>query len=122
MNRASFHVLRVGMAITFIWIGLLILKDPSSWSGYIQDWVLGMLPVPAPTVMVVIGILDIVTGVLLLVNILTWPAALYAASHLLIVLVVSGINAITVRDIGLFAAAVALVFDSVPQKYLERFK
>ena len=35
MNRTSFHILRVGLAVTFLWIGILILKNPEAWGGYL---------------------------------------------------------------------------------------
>jgi hypothetical protein len=64
--------------------------------------------------------LDIVIGFLLLVDFLTWLAALLGAIHLIIVLAVSGITDITVRDIGLLAAALAIVIDSLPQSIISR--
>jgi hypothetical protein len=33
MIKTSFHILRVGLAITFLWIGVLIFKNPESWGG-----------------------------------------------------------------------------------------
>ena len=68
------------------------------------------------------AILDIVIGVLLLIDIFTWLAALVGAIHLVIVMAVSGINELTVRDIGLFAGTVALMIDSLPQKVSDKIK
>ena len=107
--KASFHILRVGLAITFLWIGVLILKEPKLWGGYIQPWAQNLLVLPLEKAMIFTAILDIVVGVLLLVDFLTFYASILAAFHLIIVLVVSGINAITIRDIGLLAAAISLV-------------
>lgn len=91
-----------------MWIGVLILQDPADWGGYIQPWALQLLPLPVEQLMTGTGLLDIGIGVLLVANLLTWLAGLVAALHLLGVLVASGINAVTVRDIGLLAAALAI--------------
>ncbi len=122
MKQASFHVLRVGLAITFLWIGILILKSPEAWGGYLQPWAMGLLPLPIEQMMIGTAILDIVIGVLLLVGVWTWIAAALAAFHIAAVLVVSGINAVTVRDIGLLAGTLAVFVESMPPKWQTRFR
>lgn len=114
MKKYSFHILRVGLAITFLWIGVLIFKDPAVWGFYLQPWAANLLPIPLETAMIGTAILDIVIGILLLINVWTWLAALVGAIHLVIVLTVSGINVITVRDIGLLAAVVAIAVNAWP--------
>lgn len=121
MKRSSFHILRVGVAVTFIWIGVLIFKTPEAWGGYLQPWAAGLLPIPITQAMAGTAILDIAIGVMLLVDFFVWIAALIGAIHLIVVLTVSGITDITVRDIGLLAAVLALIIDSLPQEMLKRF-
>jgi uncharacterized membrane protein YphA (DoxX/SURF4 family) len=120
MKKASFHFLRVGMAITFLWIGILIFKDPQAWGGYLQPWVIDILPIPITQTMIITAILDIAIGAFLLIDIFTWFAAFVGAIHLIIVLMVSGITDITVRDIGLLVGVIALMIDSLPQWVLNR--
>jgi uncharacterized membrane protein YphA (DoxX/SURF4 family) len=120
MAKTSFHILRVGLAITFLWIGVLIFKNPESWGGYLQPWAAGLLPIPLEQAMIGTAILDIVIGAFLLIDFLPWLAALVGAIHLIIVLAVSGITDITVRDIGLLVAALALIIDSLPQSIINR--
>ena len=115
MRNASFHILRVGLAITFLWIGILIFKNPEAWGGYLEPWAVGLLPVPLNEAMIGTAILDIAIGALLLADIFTWLAAFIGAIHLVIVLTVSGITDITVRDIGLLAGLIAIFIDSFPQ-------
>lgn len=117
MGKTSFHILRIGLAITFIWIGVLIFKQPEAWGGYLQPWATRLLPVPLVQAMIGAAFLDLVIGVMLLLNRFIWLAGLLAALHLVMVLVVSGVNDITVRDIGLLAASAALLSDS----WLETF-
>lgn len=116
MNKISFHILRIGLAVTFIWIGVFILQQPQAWEGYIQKWALDLLPVPIEQAMRGAAFLDIAIGILLLVNPLVWLAALLGALHLITILAVSGITDITVRDIGLLAASISLFFESIKKK------
>lgn len=111
----SFHILRIGLAITFLWIGIFILKRPEAWAGYLQPWALSLLPIPIEQAMVGTAFLDIAIGVLLLFGSFVWLVALVGATHLITVLMVSGITDITVRDIGVLVAAMALVVDSLPK-------
>lgn len=114
MNKISYHILRVGMAITFIWIGILILKSPESWGGYLQPWAVKLLPVPIKQALISTAVLDITIGVLFLVDWLPWLAGLLASLHLVSVLTVSGITDITVRDIGLLAGCIVIMTESLP--------
>jgi len=114
MKLASFHILRVGVAITFLWIGILIFREPEAWGLYLHPWAANLLPLPLKEAMIGTALLDIAIGALLLIDTLTWLAALLGAFHLVIVLTVSGINAITVRDMGLLAATIALAISAWP--------
>lgn len=122
MHKASFHILRVGMAITFIWIGVLILKSPESWSGYVQPWVVKLLPFSIEQTLIGTAFLDIAVGVFLLIDYFTWIAALAGTLHVATVLVVSGITDITVRDIAIIAGTLALTLEAFPQVLLYKFK
>ena len=68
MNKISFHILRIGLAVTFLWIGVLILRNPEAWSGYMRPWAAGLLPIPLAQAMTGTAILDIIIGVFLLIN------------------------------------------------------
>ena len=122
MKRISFHILRIGLAITFLWIGILILKNPEAWGGYLRPWAAGLLPIPLAQAMMGTAILDIAIGAFLLINFLPWLAASVGAIHLAVILIVSGITDITVRDIGLLAGILALIIDSLPQPIISRIK
>ena len=122
MKKTSFHILRVGLAITFLWIGVLIFKQPEAWGGYLMPWAAGLLPVPIEQAMMGTAVLDVIIGALLLYDFFVWFAALVGVIHLIIVLAVSGITDITVRDIGILAAAIALMADSLPEKFIYKIR
>jgi uncharacterized membrane protein YphA (DoxX/SURF4 family) len=119
-NKLALTVLRITLGITFIWIGILIIQNPEAWGGYIQPWAAKLLPLPLKEMMVGTGVLDIVIGFFIVTNILTWLAGLIGAIHLVIVLITSGINSITVRDIGLLGAAVAVSLATWPKNLIFR--
>ncbi len=116
MKPTAFHVLRIGIAITFLWIGILIFREPEAWGNLLQPWAANLLPVPLREAMIATALLDIIIGVFLLIDVLTWIAGLLGVFHLIIVLTGSGIDAITVRDIGLLAATLALAIHAWPKK------
>lgn len=66
------------------------------------------------------AVFDLIVGFLLLVNVWPWIVSLLAAFHLAVVMIVGGINAVTVRDIGLCAGALALFIEAVPAEWQKR--
>lgn len=119
---ASYHILRVGIAITFLCIGVLIFKEPDYWAGFLQPWAVGLLPVPLREAMIGTAVLDVAVSFFLLIDVLAWVAALAAMGHLVIVLVTAGITEVTVRDIGLLSAAAALCWSDLPEDIKRRLK
>lgn len=120
MKNISRNILRIGLAATFLLIGILILKNPESWGGYLQPWAVSLLPISLNQAIFHAAILDLIIGTLLFMNFLPWLAALVGSIHLVLVLIVSGITDITVRDIGLVSAALAVAIDSLPQSIAQR--
>ncbi|MBI2039228.1 MAG: hypothetical protein HYT22_03050 [Candidatus Niyogibacteria bacterium] len=113
----GFHIVRVGLGITFLWVGVLIFQDPVGWGGFVLPWVRDLLPVPVEQAMLGTAVFDIAVGGLLLVGVWVWWAAILATIHLASVLTVAGIDPITVRDIGLLAASFALAVATWPEKW-----
>lgn len=120
MKITPYYILRIGLAVTFLWIGFLILKNPEAWGGYLQPWAVELLPIPLAQAMMGTAILDIAIGAFLLINFLPWLAALVGAVHLVVIMITSGITDITVRDIGLLGGTLALMIDSLPQTIINR--
>lgn len=114
MHKSSVIILRIGLAITFIWIGMLILKQPAEWGAFIQPWAVKFIPVSITQLMIGTGALDILIGILLLTGSFVWLVALVAALHLIAILIASGVTSVTIRDVGLLAASLALLIDSWP--------
>lgn len=118
MRTSSFSILRVGVGISFLWIGILILRDPLGWGQLILPWAAHLIPGSLTLAMQQTAVLDIIIGFLLIIGVWTWLAGLIGALHLIVVLVTTGISDITCRDIGLLAAAIAIMLESKPFGWL----
>lgn len=113
--RLASVIIRLGLGITFVWIGVLILQNPESWgTGFLRPWAQDLLPVSIADFMRAAAGFDIIVGVWLIAGRAVWIAALLGSFHLVGVLLVSGINAITVRDVGLLSASAGLVALTMP--------
>lgn len=112
MKNYAFHILRVGVAITFLWIGVLIFASPEAWGDLLLPWAAGIMPIPLEQAMLGTAVLDIVIGLFLLIDVHTWFFSLLAALHLVGVLVFVGITPGTARDIGLLAGCLALLLET----------
>jgi len=121
INTTGYHILRVGLAITFIWIGILIIKSPESWGGYLEPWAVSLLPISIKQALIITAVLDIVIGILFLVDSFVWLAGSVASLHLIIILIVSGITDITVRDIGLLAGTIVIMIEDLPNYIRNKF-
>lgn len=119
-NKLSFLTLRIGLGITFLWIGILILKDPVGWGAMAAPKIQNLLPISIKTIMINTAVLDIVIGIFLINNFfpfLIWLAASIGTLHLTMVLIITGIDAITVRDIGLLGGTAAISIKTWPEKF-----
>lgn len=104
----SYFFLRMGLGITFLWIGVDVLRHPDVWIGYLPESV--PLGLTREVALQISGFVDVVLGLALLVQVLPKLMSFVAAAHLLVIIVTSGIDAGLVRNVGLLGAALALTF------------
>lgn len=119
-KNTSYHVLRVAMAITFLWIGLLIFREPIFWSGFVPVYIHDMFTDITPF-MLAVGAFDVIVGLFLLLDWFTFWIALFATFHLFGILLLTGVDETTVRDIGLVGGSLALAMTAAPEKWKKRF-
>ena len=112
MTNKSFLILRIGLAIVFIWVGVAILQRPEVWGGFLAPWAMNLLPFSLHDTMLVVGIFDIIVGALLIIPGTVRLASALAFLRVLFVLIASGITDITIRDVGLLAMSLALFMQS----------
>jgi len=121
MNKQVYaeYILRFGLGVVFIWIGILVLKSPEGWGAYMQPWAQELLISPIKTTMIIAGVADILFGILLFSGKLTWLGALLGSLHLIVIVVTVGLNEIGLRDLGILVGSVALFFLSFPDEWVD---
>lgn len=100
---------RYGVGIVFLLFGIDQTFSPESWFSWLPIWTLD-LPISQLTFITVLGIFNLIVGVLLIVGFLTRIAALLGSLHLLGVIISLGYNDISIRDFGLFLASLSIIF------------
>src|SRR5688500_5526496 len=105
----SHLLMRLGLGVVFLWIGIDILRTPDSWIGFLPPWELP-LGLTKEQMLQANGALDVALGILLMLNKLPRLSATVAALHLAGILVINGVNGVLIRDVGLFGTALALLF------------
>lgn len=113
-DRLAFLLLRTVFTVAPILFGLdkFVGILTSDWARYLAPWIDGIIPGDAGTAMAIVGVVEIVAGVL--VAVLPRLGGLVVAAWLAGIIVslasVGGYLDIALRDFGLLVAALALSF------------
>jgi uncharacterized membrane protein YphA (DoxX/SURF4 family) len=101
-------LLRISLALLFLWFGVNQLYSPANWTGFVPEQISSIIS--AGTIVFLNGILEVILGLTLLVGIYTRLSALILALHLFPIALSMGYSAITIRDLGLALATLSIVF------------
>jgi uncharacterized membrane protein YphA (DoxX/SURF4 family) len=109
-------VLRISLAVMYFYSGVDIMRHPSAW-----HWAIRPLPqfmqdiiqsIGIDTFLTIQGAIEVLFGIILILwflpKVLSTIVALFSAVEMLAILIFTGIDAITFRDIGLLGASFAL--------------
>ncbi|PBO84285.1 MAG: hypothetical protein COA77_10315 [Thaumarchaeota archaeon] len=111
-SAASLLVIRIGLAFTFFWAGYGKASDPAGFGMMLQNMV-GIQPEMATSMALMIGILEIVSGALILSGLLTRPAAMFQVVILIGAMVMFGFDFTTGpaiwKDPTILGVAIGLV-------------
>ena len=114
LPRRSTHIaqllLRIGLAIVFVWFGLHQLYSPQSWTAWIPSWFLNLGWVDAVTFIRGHALVNVALGLLLLSGWQVRWIAIGVTLWLFDIVAVNGFTPETTRDIGLLFASLALAF------------
>ncbi len=99
-------ILRIGLGLTFLYAGLHVIFDSTSWIGFIPHWLQTL--VNPHLFLTIHGIAEIVLGGLILGGLFLQVASLLAFLDLFSILVFYGVDDVTFRDFGLMMAALTL--------------
>ncbi len=132
-KKYSIDMVRIAIALVFLWFGISQIIDPESFLGYIPEWLYQQEPQMmqgfmqfmqrAPNFVYIIillnGIFETIFGILLLIGYFTRIAAFLLALHLLGIAFSLGYNDIAVRDFGLALATASLIFSGAGEISLD---
>ena len=115
MDNAQFRSIYLPLRLTYGLVPLLAGLDKftnllANWANYMSPQVAGMLPVSVPTAMKIIGVVEILVGLMVLSK-LTRVGAYIAAAWLVLIagnLVMLGTFDVAVRDLAMAVGAYTL--------------
>ncbi|BBZ14232.1 Rv2617c family stress response/phage resistance protein [Mycobacterium branderi] len=113
-THSAYLLLRVVFTVAPVVFGLdkffNLLTHPHHWSMYLAPWIDDIVPGSADQCMYLVGVIEIVAGVLVAVapRIGAWVVAAWLAGIIVDLLTLSGYYDIALRDFGLLVGAVAL--------------
>lgn len=116
-ERRAVWFVRLGLAATFLWSGIDMIRHPEIWQGFLPEFVRALLPIPSVAYFAVQGSVEILFALSFLTGVLLRWASLAVALELVGILLFVGIDAITFRDLGLFGGALAVAWTCWDKSY-----
>lgn len=121
LKRYAPAVLRIGLALVFLWFGFNQIFDGQSWLGYLPSFAYS-LPVKPITFIFLNGLFEVLFGSMLIVGIYTRLSSGLLSLHLLGIILSLGYNEIAVRDVGLFFAGLSVFLNGDDDLCLDKAK
>ncbi len=110
--------LRLGLGFTFLYSGTSLFNSPDQWLGFVPGWFARAVDgfISVEFYLRLQGVAEIIVGLLFI----AWFSgkwglrigAFFASVELALIIIFTGLDAITFRDIGLLGAAIALFMAS----------
>ena len=111
-TKYSYLVLRIALAAVFFWFGVHKFLQPEYWlNAWIPTWTIALVEnigIGATQFVYLNGILEILIGLSLLTGVLIKFFSLLGVVILLCIIIFIGISEVTIRDLGLLGALLAL--------------
>lgn len=108
MKSSAPVVLRIGIALVFLWFGAQQLTNVGAWTRLIPESIISMSDLTATTLVHFNGAFEVVFGLVLLVGFFTRITSFLLALHMLSIMFTVGYGPIGVRDFGLSMATIAI--------------
>lgn len=111
MNKYAYLapiVLRIGIALVFLWFGYSQVSDQVQWTAYVPESIVNLSGLKVETLVLLNGLFELIFGAALLVGFWTRTSALLLALHMIEITYIVGFDATGVRDFGLSIAAISV--------------
>ena len=110
METYGHAVTRIGLSGVLLWFGVSQALSPGDWTGSLPDIALAWTGMSATTLVGLNGPVEVACGALLLIGLFTRFVAFVMGMHLVLIAASLGNSAVAIRDWGLAAACLSLVF------------
>lgn len=107
LEKYARPVLRVAMALVFLYFGFQEVTNPEAWVGFVPDFAL-VFGLKATTILLINAILELGLGALMILGLFTRIVSLILSLHLFVIAASLGFNDLAVRDFGLAFATLAV--------------
>ena len=107
----AFLTLRIGFVVLPVVFGLDKFANVlTNWEGYLAPWLVGLLPFSGHTAMLIVGVVEIIAGILIAIKprYAAYVVAFWLAGIIINLLTYPGFYDVALRDFGLLVAALAL--------------
>jgi len=120
LSRYSSSLLRVGIAIVFLWFGFSQIKNPASWTRMVPEYATFLFP--TTTLIYINGIIEIILATLLLMGLYTRIVSFVLGLHLLHIATIVGYGPTGARDFSLAIATFAIFLAGPDDFCLDKLK
>lgn len=101
-------VLRIGLAVLYLWFGFSEILDTASWITWVPEWATALTGLSAHTIVLLNGGFEVLLGGMLAIGIAVRWVAFALALHMLLIVIDIGLTAIGMRDLALALSTLAL--------------
>ena len=101
-------ILRISLAILFLWFGFSQLLDPSAWTSWVPAWAESLTGLEPRMIVLLNGGFEIAMGVLLALGLYARVASVLLGLHLAVLVFEIGLTPIGFRDFAIMGAVFAL--------------
>jgi len=115
----TYWILRIGLGLMYLYSGWGLFFHPDDWSFFVPGWMMDFLAsvsIPLNTYLQFQGSFEFLVGLLLLLWFVRgWfivGIATFAVLEMTAILIFTGIDIVTFRDIVILAAGLALLFET----------
>ena len=103
----AFVILRVSMALVFLYFGFQQVYSPDSWTSFVPEFAI-LSGMTANNIVMINGVLELILGSFLIVGIYVRFSALILSLHLIGIAISIGFTPLGIRDFGIAFATLAL--------------
>jgi uncharacterized membrane protein YphA (DoxX/SURF4 family) len=114
-------ILRIAMALLFLWFGMSQIIDPSVWVGFMPNSVVTLTGLSVTTLVTINATFEIIAGTMLLFGLYTRVIAAILFLHLLDITFVVSLDAIGIRDLGLAVSTFVIFLNGSDAWTLDRY-